>query len=166
MRHRGREGEAETQAEGEADSRQGAQRGTQSWVSRIRPWAEGGAKPLSHMGCPCSCLCFRIYETGMIKKEKANKREWIGDTWNNQDKFQIQMPSNRNRLKKGLYYLILIYVASERGKITGTENGSVVASSWAGKDRWTRRCTEECSRVVEWFCIWTVAVAAHNCMHV
>ena len=31
---------------------QGAQRGTQSWVSRIRPWAEGSAKPLSHPGAP------------------------------------------------------------------------------------------------------------------
>ena len=47
-----REREAETQAEGEAGSMQGAQRGTQSWVSRIRPWAEGVAKPLSHLGCP------------------------------------------------------------------------------------------------------------------
>ena len=45
------EREAETQAEGEAGSMQGAQRGTQSWVSRITPWAEG-AKPLSHPGCP------------------------------------------------------------------------------------------------------------------
>ena len=44
--------EAETQAGGEAGSMQGAGRGTQSWVSRIMPWAEGGAKPLSHLGCP------------------------------------------------------------------------------------------------------------------
>ena len=28
----------------------GARCGTQSWVSRITPWAEGGAKPLSHLG--------------------------------------------------------------------------------------------------------------------
>ena len=48
------EREAETQAEGEAGSTQGARRGTQSWVSRITPWAEGGAKPLSHPGCPKS----------------------------------------------------------------------------------------------------------------
>ena len=27
-----------------------------SWVSRIRPWAEGGAKPLSHPGCPDDCF--------------------------------------------------------------------------------------------------------------
>ena len=47
-----REREAETQAEGEAGSMQGARRGTLSQVSRIRPWAEGGAKPLSHPGCP------------------------------------------------------------------------------------------------------------------
>ena len=41
------EREAETQAEGEAGSMKEAQRGTLSQVSRIRPWAEGGAKPLS-----------------------------------------------------------------------------------------------------------------------
>ena len=52
-RQREREREAETQAEGEAGSMKGARRGTQSWVSRITPWAEGGAKPLSHPGCPC-----------------------------------------------------------------------------------------------------------------
>ena len=32
---------AETQAEGEAGSMQGAGCGTRSWVSRIPPWAEG-----------------------------------------------------------------------------------------------------------------------------
>ena len=40
------------QAEGEAGSTQGALRGTRSRVPRIKPWAEGGAKPLSHPGCP------------------------------------------------------------------------------------------------------------------
>ena len=30
----------------------GAQGGTGSWVSRIRPWAEGGTKLLNHPGCP------------------------------------------------------------------------------------------------------------------
>ena len=44
--------EAETQAEGEAGSMRGARRGTRSLVSRIRPWAKGGAKSLSHPGCP------------------------------------------------------------------------------------------------------------------
>ena len=43
---------AETQAEGEAGSMQGAQGGTRSQVSRIMPQAEGGAKLLSHQGCP------------------------------------------------------------------------------------------------------------------
>ena len=38
--------------EGEAGSTQGAQCGTRSQVSSITPWAEGGAKPLSHPGCP------------------------------------------------------------------------------------------------------------------
>ena len=31
---------------------QGAQCRTPSWDSRITPWAEGGAKPLSHPGIP------------------------------------------------------------------------------------------------------------------
>ena len=44
------EREAETQAEGESGSMQGAGHGTRSQDSRITPWAEGGAKPLSHPG--------------------------------------------------------------------------------------------------------------------
>ena len=36
-----RDTEAETQAEREAGSMQGAQCGTQSWDSRIMPWAKG-----------------------------------------------------------------------------------------------------------------------------
>ena len=44
--------EAETQAEWEAGFTQGAQGGTQSWVSRITSWAKGSTKPLSHRGCP------------------------------------------------------------------------------------------------------------------
>ena len=52
QREREREREAETQAEGKAGSIQGAGLGTPSQVSRITPWAEGGAKPLSHLGCP------------------------------------------------------------------------------------------------------------------
>ena len=47
LRDTERERDAETQAEGEAGSMQGARRGTRSRVSRIRPWAEGGAQPLS-----------------------------------------------------------------------------------------------------------------------
>ena len=47
-----RDTEAETQAEGEAGSMQGAQRDPLSRVPRIRPWAEGRAKLLSHWGCP------------------------------------------------------------------------------------------------------------------
>ena len=44
--------EAETQAEREEGSMQGAERGTRSRVSRIIPWAEGGAKPPSPPGLP------------------------------------------------------------------------------------------------------------------
>ena len=46
------EREAGTQAEGEAGSMQGAGRRTRSWDPEVTPWAEGGAKPLSHRGCP------------------------------------------------------------------------------------------------------------------
>ena len=52
MRDRHTHTEAEAQAEGEAGSMQGARRGNRSRVSRITPWAKGGAKPLSHLGCP------------------------------------------------------------------------------------------------------------------
>ena len=52
MRERDRERQADTQADREAGSMQGARRGTLFWVSRITPWAEGGAKLLRHRGCP------------------------------------------------------------------------------------------------------------------
>ena len=42
----------EREAEGEAGPTQGAQHGTQSRVSTVRPWAEGGTKPLSRPGFP------------------------------------------------------------------------------------------------------------------
>ena len=58
---REREREAETQAEGEAGSRQEAWCGTQSRVSRITPWAEGGAKLLSHLGCPVFFFFLNVY---------------------------------------------------------------------------------------------------------
>ena len=44
--------EADTQAEGEAGSMLEARRETLSQDSRIMPWAEAGAKPLSHPGSP------------------------------------------------------------------------------------------------------------------
>ncbi|KAM8954896.1 5'(3')-deoxyribonucleotidase, mitochondrial isoform 2-T2 [Lycaon pictus] len=53
---REREREEETQAEGEAGSTQEARRGTRSRVSRITPWAAGGAKLLHHRGCPNRCI--------------------------------------------------------------------------------------------------------------
>ena len=46
------EREAQAEAEGDAGSMQGAWLGTCSQVSRIMPWAEGGAKPLSHWDSP------------------------------------------------------------------------------------------------------------------
>ena len=60
--HTQREREAETQAEGEAGSMLGARHGTQSWDSRITPWTEGSAKPLSHLGCP-TCSLMELFDT-------------------------------------------------------------------------------------------------------
>ena len=42
----------DTQAEREACYTEGARPETLSQVSRIMPWAEGGAKLLSHQVCP------------------------------------------------------------------------------------------------------------------
>ena len=69
-----REREAETQAEGEAGSMQGARHGTRSRVSRITPWAEGSAKPLSHPGCPTVAFlfCLRFY---LFMRDTHRERE-------------------------------------------------------------------------------------------
>ena len=70
MSDREREREAETQAEVEAGSTQGAQHGTRSWVSRIRPWAEGGAKPLSPLGSPaCMFASVRTHTHVMYEEQ-------------------------------------------------------------------------------------------------
>ena len=56
MRDMQKEREAETQAEGEAGSMQGARHGTRSWDSRIMPWAEGRhqiSEPPKH---PRTCI--------------------------------------------------------------------------------------------------------------
>ena len=60
---------AETQAEGEAGSMQGPQRGTHSRVPRITPWVEGGTKPLSHPGCHVV-----IFESGLTLQEAGKIR--------------------------------------------------------------------------------------------
>ena len=71
MRDREREREAETQAEGEAGSMQGTRCETRSRVPRIMPWAEGGAKLLSHLGCPEYQICTKRY---ILEESLANKR--------------------------------------------------------------------------------------------
>ena len=66
MRHREREGERETKRQRHRQRDKQAPcmepnmgHGTQSWVSRITSWAEGGAKPLSHPGC---LIAFYLYK--------------------------------------------------------------------------------------------------------
>ena len=63
-----RDTQRESEREGEAGSMQGAGRWTRSGVSKIRPWAEGSAKPLSHWGCPL--VCFLTLQG--LKKEKLH----------------------------------------------------------------------------------------------
>ena len=60
-RERERERGAETQAEGEAGSMREARCETRSRVPRVRPWAKGGAKPLSHPGCPSVFYLFFLF---------------------------------------------------------------------------------------------------------
>ena len=48
--------EAETQAEGEAGSMQGARRGIQSRVSRIAPWAKGRHQTAAPPRDPCAII--------------------------------------------------------------------------------------------------------------
>ena len=64
------ERETETQAEGEAGSMQGARCGTRSQVSRITPWAKGGTKPLSYLGCPGFLNFFFQAEDGIRDNER------------------------------------------------------------------------------------------------
>ena len=57
---RERQRERDRDTEGEVGSMQEAPCGTRSWVSRTTPGAEGGAKPLSHLGCPIYTMLFGI----------------------------------------------------------------------------------------------------------
>ena len=54
-----REREAETQAEGEAGSMQGARRGTRSRVSRIASWAKGRRQTAEPPRDPCRFLFYQ-----------------------------------------------------------------------------------------------------------
>ena len=89
------EREAETQAEGEAGSMQGARCGTWSWVCRITPWAKGGTKLLSHRGCP---IPFITYSQPCVPKVRFLKRhvsllkvDWVVYKSDGLDKYFIQV---------------------------------------------------------------------------
>ena len=80
---REREREVETQAEGEAGYMQRTRHGTRSRVSRIRPWPEGVAKPLSHPGCPslgflnwAPMMCFTL-DRIVISPHRLGSSYWI-----------------------------------------------------------------------------------------
>ena len=63
----------ETQAEGEAGSMQGPWHGTRSQVSRIRPWAENSAKPLSHWAAQYSVYFKKGRVVFEIDSKSSNK---------------------------------------------------------------------------------------------
>ena len=63
--------EAETQAEGEAGSTQGARRKTRSQVSRITPWAKGRGQTAEP---PRDPLVFLIYLSGLKWELGFNSR--------------------------------------------------------------------------------------------
>ena len=65
---RKKEREAESQAEGGAGSMQGAWGGTWYRVSRIKPWAEGDAKLLSHQGCPLILIYILLHVLRRLSK--------------------------------------------------------------------------------------------------
>ena len=64
-----REREAETQAEGEAGSSQGAQCETPSQVFKVTPWAKVGVKPLSYLVFPDWCSSKRKRHKGSLSTE-------------------------------------------------------------------------------------------------
>ena len=105
IHERQREGQgAETQAEGEAGSMPGARRGTRSWVSRIRPRAEGGAKPLSQPGCP---LHYSLY-LDITAAGSLSLLHWTAfSAWQCISKAQLQCPVHL----EALLYSLCISVA-------------------------------------------------------
>ena len=74
-------GGAETQAEGEAGSTQGAQRGTRFQVSRITPWAEGGINRCATPPPPPRVPVHGIYLTSFLKYIFACDRILSRQSW-------------------------------------------------------------------------------------
>ena len=81
----------EAQTEGETGSMQGAQPGTGSQVSRIRLWAEGSAKWVSHQGC----LDFLVFNT-----QGSEAVEQLGDSLLIMKLARKKTPTKTNKTKK------------------------------------------------------------------
>ena len=120
-RHRERERKADTQAEGEAGSTQGAQCGTRSWVSRITPWTEG---LLSHPGCPQLPVSTEDLQSWGFKLQAQEIRLWcitklihlhLGIIWAGQETWDVQ--THRKIYKKNVKFCNLsscfIFISSE-----------------------------------------------------
>ena len=71
------EREAETQAEGDAGSMQGAQGGTRSQDPGVTPWAEGGAKPLRLPRIPTLGLLKPVWPVGREDGRASNRSKHL-----------------------------------------------------------------------------------------
>ena len=65
-REKERKREAETLAEGEGGSLQGAWYGTRSWDPGITPQAKGSAKSLGHQGCLFISILNRVFASSIL----------------------------------------------------------------------------------------------------
>ena len=74
----GRKREAETQAEGEAGSMQGARRGTRSRDSRMAPWAKGRCQtsepPRDPLKALFMCYSFKLRSSAGWEQDFRDRR--------------------------------------------------------------------------------------------
>ena len=64
------------QAGGEAGSTQGARHGARSQDPGVTAWAEGGAEPLGHLGCPSFLFIQENNQRGQLSSENKCFQGW------------------------------------------------------------------------------------------
>ena len=88
--------------------KQAPPRGTRSWVSRVRPWAEGSAKPLSHLGCPMTGI--------LMKREKPGHMHTVESSYEDKGRDQgdiaeakkhKKLPENIRSYMRGTEHILL-----------------------------------------------------------
>ena len=63
-----------------------------SWVSRITPWAEGGAKPLSHPGCLINYLMSSRHKIG-IDSDLPDSKNMFFHLYRGKEKTSLELAS-------------------------------------------------------------------------